>query len=270
MSDSRAPVADPTRFIELLHSGEKAGKVPETIGMADMKSLGRPERPLAEIRANCVDCSGAALVKSASVCGPPARCGPTVWGATRSTLISAASRISRWRHLECLHYSRGLCNQMSSTSNKTGRSKAKLQSFVAIERYVMKSEAWRSLSANARAALVELLYFYTGANNGSLAMSARTLSVRIGVSKATAARVLEELQDRGFIEPVRPGGFNVKSGRRRSTEWRVTWHFCDVTRESPSKNFMRWSQGRLHLTVSTQSQPGLTSRPLGHVTKQDC
>ncbi|WP_373505993.1 helix-turn-helix domain-containing protein [Aestuariivirga sp.] len=156
---------------------------------------------------------------------------------------------------------------MTSSSNKTGRSKTKMSSFIAIERYILKCDAWRSLSPNARATILEILQIYNGSNNGKLAMSARTLSERLPLSRSTTARVLKELLAHGFIEQVRPGGFNIKSGDRRSTEWRLTWFHCDVTRAPPSRLFMRWSQGKFHFTVSSESHPGLTREPLGSATK---
>ena len=44
----------------------------------------------------------------------------------------------------------------------------------------------------------------------------------------------------GFVEVVKPSGFNVKDRRRQAAEYRLTMHHCDVTRAPPSKAFMRW------------------------------
>ena len=92
-------------------------------------------------------------------------------------------------------------------------------------------------------------------------MSARQLAELLPVSRATAARALQDLAARGFIEAVRPGGFNMKAGEGRATEWRLTLHKCDVTGEAASKKFMRWQDGKIHFTVSPESHPGLTRRP---------
>ena len=53
-------------------------------------------------------------------------------------------------------------------ANKTGRSKGKLASFVALERYLIMSPAWRALKPLPRAAYVELALCYDGKNNGNL------------------------------------------------------------------------------------------------------
>ena len=109
---------------------------------------------------------------------------------------------------------------------------------------------------------MELLDIYSGSNNGRIALSARGLAERLPVSRATAARALLELTDRGFIEITRPGGFSLKSGARRASEWRLTQFRCDLTGELPAKKFMQWQDGKFHFTASPESQNGLATGPL--------
>ena len=68
---------------------------------------------------------------------------------------------------------------------------------------------------------------------------ARKISHALPISRATATRALQELAQKGFIEVVHPGGFNVKSGQRRATEWRLTSYKSDVTGGGATKAFMR-------------------------------
>jgi hypothetical protein len=131
-------------------------------------------------------------------------------------------------------------------------------SFVALPKYMRESLAWRTLKPVPRAAFVELVGLYNGKNNGWLAMSARTLSVAINVSRATAARALKELTERGFIEQTRRGGFSCKI--RLASEWRLTMHHCDRTHEMPSKAFMRWRPEKQN-AASPESHDGLTREP---------
>jgi hypothetical protein len=49
---------DRTLFLETLPSGEKLGKLPSSVGMANLRLLGHPETPIAAIRAHCIECSG--------------------------------------------------------------------------------------------------------------------------------------------------------------------------------------------------------------------
>jgi hypothetical protein len=137
-----------------------------------------------------------------------------------------------------------------------GRSKRTLGPFIALERYLLNSPAWISLSPNARCALIELLARYNGVNNGRIAMSANVLAMLLPISRATAARALRELIERGFVEIVRPGGFSCKL--KIATEYRLTFHRCDVTDAPPLKPFMRWRPEN-HFTVSSESSHGLTT-----------
>jgi len=63
--------------------------------------------------------------------------------------------------------------------------------------YLIDSVAWRSLSFVARSAFIEVARLYNGSNNGRLGLAARTLADRLGCSKATAARALNELEETG-------------------------------------------------------------------------
>ena len=159
---------------------------------------------------------------------------------------------------------------MARKHNSTGRSKRQLSPFVALERYMLNSMAWRSLTLAARSAYIELSNLYDGGNNGTIALSARTLAERLPISRVTATRALAELADRGFIEAVRHGGFNIKSGVRRSTEWRLTAHRCDVTGDKPARTFMRWQDGKIHFAASPQSHSGFTTGPLSEPAQQNC
>lgn len=141
---------------------------------------------------------------------------------------------------------------------------------MARERYLLESRAWQSLSPVARSAYLELAQRYFGNNNGRIALSARTLAERLSTGRATASRALADLTDRGFIEAARAGGFSVKSGERRSTEWRLTSHRCDKTGAPPSKNFMRWEPGKIHFTASPQSQTGSATEPPSTAEQQHC
>jgi len=151
--------------------------------------------------------------------------------------------------------------------NKTGRSKRALSPFIAMERYMLESHAWQSLSLPARCALIEMLSIYNGRNNGCIGQSARMLAESLHISRATANRALRELTDKGFIEAVKAGGFSMKSGPR-ATEWRLTMHPCNVTNETrPSKKFMRWHKGKIHLAVPPEGQSGTTRGPVSVATQ---
>ena len=123
-------------------------------------------------------------------------------------------------------------------ADKRGRSKGSLDPFVPLERYMLQSVAWRSLSATARATYVELAYGYTGTNNGRIQGSAQVIGDRLGMNKSTASRAIAELISNGFVEVVRASSFTQKL--KAAAEYRLTAFKCDVTGTVPSRHFMRW------------------------------
>ena len=141
-------------------------------------------------------------------------------------------------------------------TNKTGRGSNALSDFIALERYLMRSMAWRSLKPIERAAYVEVCYCYDGNNNGRIQMAARTLGERLGVNKATAARALHELIAKGFIEVAKQSAFSVKL--KQCSEYRLTAFSCTLTGALPSKNFMRW-QPEIQNTVAPAQLHGRMS-----------
>jgi len=111
---------------------------------------------------------------------------------------------------------------------------------VMMQKYLLASPAWRSLSGVAMAGYLELGRRHDGANNGLLHLSARELAELKGCSINTALKALRELVDKGFTEITRNSGFNVKDRKRQAVEYRLTVYPCDVTRQLPSKAFMKW------------------------------
>lgn len=128
---------------------------------------------------------------------------------------------------------------MSRKHNKQGKSKGDLGSFIALERYIVNSAAYRALSPIARAAYIELAYGFDGSNNGSLQMSALSLADRLNMSKTSAARSLLELAELGFIEVATGASFTRKL--KLAAEYRLTAFKCDKTNALPTKDFMRWT-----------------------------
>jgi Helix-turn-helix domain len=131
--------------------------------------------------------------------------------------------------------------------NKTGRGSNALSDFIPIERYIMRSTAFRSLKPTARAAYLEVCFCCDGSNNGRIQMSARILAERLGVEKSTAARALKNLIEHGFIQVTRQSAFSVKT--KMCSEYRLTAFLCNVTGDLPSKEFMRW-QPEIQNTVA--------------------
>lgn len=152
-------------------------------------------------------------------------------------------------------------------ANRTGRSKKEHSFFVALELFIMKSDAWQSLGIVARLAYIEIaaLYNHGYPNNGTLALSARQLAERLPISRATAWRAFQQLTSKGFIVATKPSAFNMKTGERRATEWRLTRYRCDVTGDIATKAFLTWrpdqDRPKIHFAASPQSHSGFTTEP---------
>jgi len=142
---------------------------------------------------------------------------------------------------------------MPNNQDRTGRAKRRRRhdgpNFIQLFRYMLNCPAYVSLSASARAALIEVTRGYNGGNNGRIVLSVRDLATRLGCHRDTANHALQELIDKGFIEPRIKGAFSLKFPH--ATEWRLNDRRCDATGARQSQAFLKWS---------TPSQPRSKSR----------
>src|SRR5712672_157029 len=120
--------------------------------------------------------------------------------------------------------------------------KDRLSRHVRLMEFMLASEAWQSLDPVARALYVEISRRYRGpnSNNGKIPYSVREAASALNVSRSTANRAFQNLEDRGFIAVGKRSGFSMKG--RVSTEWLIA-EFPDDTQATPSPatmEFMRW------------------------------
>jgi hypothetical protein len=110
--------------------------------------------------------------------------------------------------------------------------------FVRLDYCILNSNAYRALSPNARALLVELAMLYNGSNNGSLYLSVRDAAYRMGLADLTAAtQAFSDLQELGFIEQTQEAYFSVKAAdKSRARCWRLTW-LAGPGRKGPTMTF---------------------------------
>lgn len=115
--------------------------------------------------------------------------------------------------------------------NKSGRNENPTGRFARLPHEVMLSPAYRSLSPNARALLVEMMAMENGQNNGSLWLSIRDAAARIGlVNKESVGRAFEDLLQAGLIALTKEAHFSVKASETsRARCWRLTFlHWVGV------------------------------------------
>lgn len=108
--------------------------------------------------------------------------------------------------------------------NKKGRTEGG-ERFIAIPMRVFLSDAYSSLSTTARALLVELVAIYNGRNNGSLWMSNRDGTDRLGLSDHhSTTKAFEEIVSSGLIVMTKEAHFRVKASETsRARCWRLAW-----------------------------------------------
>ncbi len=127
---------------------------------------------------------------------------------------------------------------------------------------VKRSDAYHSLGAHARAALLEVLERYNGINNGMIVLGVRELADALNCSRDTASRALHELDDSGLVRPTKWGHWRG----RRATEWRLMFYRCDKTGDLPVLN---WPPRVVSPTSDTNNPTTVRStasevRPEGH------
>ena len=151
--------------------------------------------------------------------------------------------------------------------NGKGRSIGGDAQHVRLYQWEIKSAAYRSLTADARALLVELKGLYNGSNNGDLFLSVREAARRVGCGKNLAGELFKQLQDRGFIRPNEVGAFNLKAlaGRGKATSWILT-EYAVGSSTAGTKDFMRWRANEPAKTFDGPSQRDSQSRSEGQMT----
>ena len=127
--------------------------------------------------------------------------------------------------------------------------------FLMLPQWAFDSPAFRSLKPGPRAVLWEVIRRYNGANNGHIGFSQREMSAAINVAdRETVAGYVRDLKERGFINAVRRGGFNVKAADRRASEWALTW--LPVGEAPATKEFMRWQPEKKDGTEKPATKDG--------------
>jgi hypothetical protein len=143
--------------------------------------------------------------------------------------------------------------------------------YVGLRYWLLESTAWRSLPCTARALYLEIAKRYNGRNNGCIPYSVRQAYRDLHISKTTASRALQLLQDRGFIVCTKKGSFSWKTVRDAS-EWRLTEYSSDFPPEHASKEFMRWQPAepesneplKSRTRVPRRDRTGTQARPYGY------
>ncbi len=118
--------------------------------------------------------------------------------------------------------------------------------WVQIHFWEMELPAYRLMSPYGRALVVEFRKKFNGSNNGEIAMAVREAARLLGCHKDTAAKALREVEDKGWIRPMKKGSFHMKSDAgsrkfRAATTWRLTNQPIGRGVETPAtKEYVKW------------------------------
>ncbi len=104
-----------------------------------------------------------------------------------------------------------------------------------IRRSLWQSPRISALSPAARALMVELLSMYNGRNNGTLFLSLKDATDRLGFSDwRAAASAFAELEAAGLVTKTLESYFDIKTGSHsRARAWRLNWIGDDGERLAP-------------------------------------
>lgn len=131
---------------------------------------------------------------------------------------------------------------------------------VRLYRHELECPAYRSLSTDARALLVEMRALYRGQEN-RIFMSRREIEKRLGIGRWCAEKARDELLDRGFIRLVEPGGFNRKVPH--APTYVLTNEPDNPLKDGAvaKKDFMSWTPTEKKSTGSVTNRAGAGDRP---------
>lgn len=119
------------------------------------------------------------------------------------------------------------------------RKRAKYDAHVRLYGYELDTPAYRTLTTDARALLVEFRSLYSGKEN-RVFLSVRDMQMRLGgVGQRRAMNARDELLHRGWIKMLEPGGFSRKV--RHATTYQLTNEpISDAMGAPTTKEYMRW------------------------------
>ena len=105
-----------------------------------------------------------------------------------------------------------------SLYNKKGRSAR--GRFIAIPHMVKNSDSWKVCKPPSVSVYVALMFRYNGKNNGYIPFSCREASEECNISKNTAKRAFDQLEEVGLIKCITASNFDCR--KKFAREWAFT------------------------------------------------
>lgn len=121
------------------------------------------------------------------------------------------------------------------------------EAHVRLYRHELECAAFRTLTTDARALLIEMRALYDGKNNRFF-LSVREMQRRLGVGQRRAQHARDELLERGWIRLLKPGCFRLKA--KHASEYALLNEPLEGD-GSPTKHYMRWQPPDLSTVAAT-------------------
>lgn len=109
--------------------------------------------------------------------------------------------------------------------------------WVQLPEWLLKTEAWQSLTGNARALYIELKRRYKGGNNGRIQLSHREAAQLLNMHRNSMGALFHQLEDKGFIYMLE-GHHLGPSGIGETARWALDEYNIDG--KPALKRFLRW------------------------------
>lgn len=150
--------------------------------------------------------------------------------------------------------------------HSTQRERNKIEPFLMIKTWELKSPAFRALTGDQVRVYIEMRMRYDGKNNGQIVFGTDTAGKVVHKQKKTGAIILNRLIELGFIKVVNDSSFDQKRLCR-------TFELTAIARQPAkrkdkladgSKDFMRWTEAMIKALDQPKRGKSATSSKTKH------
>jgi hypothetical protein len=137
--------------------------------------------------------------------------------------------------------------------------------FVRLTYSLLDSSTWQSLSPVERSIYVDMARRFNGHNNGQISYSLRDAQRALRISRSTALRAFQTLQNKNLAICCQRGSFDLKTKKAKLSEWRLPamvspGHPPKVSLENPAADLTKVSPGN-PVGFTREPNEGVTREP---------
>lgn len=154
-------------------------------------------------------------------------------------------------------------------TGRSSRTYVPVDPHVRLYAWEMECPAYRTLDLCARQLLIELRALYKPSNGNEVFLSVREAMRRLGVTQRPVQNAFAALIERGWIEEVKGGTFDQKTGAGRARSFLLTNNGPGGDEVGAKKTYMRWRPSEAPYATECQKitvAPDATPRSAGRYT----